>query len=61
MESLPQMRQKLKNIIKEKGIVFGNITLSSKEKSDFYYDIRTVVNSEGVVLIGQLMFAKINT
>ena len=28
-------------------------------KSDVYYDIKTVVNSEGAVLIGELMFDKI--
>lgn len=59
VDLLPQMREQLKEIIKKHGIIFGDVTLSSEKKSDFYYDIRTIVNSEGIVLIGQLMLAKI--
>jgi len=59
VDLLPQKREHLKEIIKRDGIVFREVTLSSKLKSDFYYDIKTIVNSVGVVLIGELMLAKI--
>jgi orotate phosphoribosyltransferase len=59
VDLIPQKREQLKEIIKRDGIVFREVTLSSNLKSDFYYDIKTIVNSEGVVLIGELMLAKI--
>jgi orotate phosphoribosyltransferase len=59
VDLLPQKREQLKEIIKRDGIVFREVTLSSNLKSDFYYDIKTIVNSEAVVLIGELMLAKI--
>ena len=59
MDLIPQKREQLKEIIKTQGIFLSDVTLSSNVKSDVYYDIKTVVNSEGVVLIGELMFDKI--
>ena len=59
MDLIPQKREQLKEIIKTQGIFLRDVTLSSKAKSDVYYDIKTVVNSEGSVLIGELMFDKI--
>jgi orotate phosphoribosyltransferase len=59
VDLLPQKREKLKEIIKGEGIIFRDVTLSSGLKSHFYYDIKKIVNSEGVVLIGELMLAKI--
>jgi orotate phosphoribosyltransferase len=59
VDLLPQKREQLKEIIKRDGIVFREVTLSSNLKSDFYYDIKTIINSEGVVLIDELMLAKI--
>jgi len=59
VDLLPQKREELKEIIKREGIIFRDVTLSSEIKSHFYYDIKTIVNSEGVVLIGELMLAKI--
>lgn len=60
MDLLPQKREQLKAIIKDEGIIFQDVTLSSGLKSHFYYDIKKIVNSEGVVLIGELMLAKIS-
>lgn len=59
MDLIPQKREELKEIIKNEGIIFREVTLSSDIKSDFYYDIKAIVNSRGVVLIGELMLAKI--
>ena len=59
MDLIPQKQEQLKEIIKSQGIFIQDVTLSSNLKSDVYYDIKTVVNSEGVVLIGELMFDKI--
>ena len=56
---LPQKREQLKEIIKTQGIFLRDVTLSSNVKSDVYYDIKTVVNSEGSVFIGELMLDKI--
>jgi len=54
MDLIPQKRKQLKEIIKSQGIFLQDVTLSSNVKSDVYYDIKTVVNSEGAVLIGEL-------
>ena len=59
MDLIPQKREQLKEIIKSQGIFLQDVTLASNVKSDVYYDIKTVVNSEGAVLIGELMFDKI--
>ena len=59
MDLLPQKREQLKEIIQGEGIIFRDVTLSSGLKSHFYYDLKKIVNSEGVVLIGELMLAKI--
>jgi orotate phosphoribosyltransferase len=59
VDLIPQKREQLKEIIKNEGIIFQEVTLSSDFKSDFYYDIKSIVNSKGVVLIGELMLAKI--
>src|SRR6478735_5793510 len=54
MDLIPQKRKQLKEIIKSQGIFLQDVTLSSNVKSDVYYHIKTVVNSEGAVLIGEL-------
>lgn len=52
--------ERLKEIIKERGIVIKDVTLSSNRKSKFYYDIKTIVNEpEGAALIGELMLDRI--
>lgn len=47
---------RLEEIIKKRGIVIKDVTLSSNRKSKFYYDIKSIVNEpEGAALIGELM------
>jgi orotate phosphoribosyltransferase len=51
---------RLKDIIKERGIVIKDVTLSSDKKSKFYYDIKSIVSEpEGAVLVGNLMLTEI--
>lgn len=58
--TLEDKYRRLKEIIKENGIVIKNVTLSSNRKSKFYYDIKSIVNEpEGAALIGELMLAQI--
>ena len=58
--TVEEKRKRLKEIIKERGIVIGDVTLASNRKSKFYYDIKKIVSEpEGAYLIGELMFAKI--
>ena len=52
--------ERLKEIIKQRGIVIKDVTLSSNRKSKFYYDIKSIINEpEGAVLIGELMLTRI--
>jgi orotate phosphoribosyltransferase len=58
--SIHEKRNRLKEIIKARGIVIKDVTLSSNKKSKFYYDIKSIVGEpEGAALIGQLMLATI--
>jgi orotate phosphoribosyltransferase len=58
--TLDEKRMRLKDIIKERGIVIKDVTLSSNRKSKFYYDIKSIVSeAEGAMLIGKLMLAEI--
>lgn len=58
--TLDEKRQRLKDIIRERGIVIKDITLSSNRKSKFYYDIKSIVSEpDGAVLIGELMLSEI--
>jgi len=59
VDLIPQKREELKEIIKNEAIIFREVTLSSDIKSDFYYDVKAIFNSKGIVLIGELMLAKI--
>lgn len=62
MDLLPtfdEKREILRKLILKEGIIFQDVRLSSKIKSPYYYDIKRVMNSWGVNLIGELMFAKI--
>ncbi len=57
---IDEKRMRLKEIIKERGIVIKDVTLSSNRKSHFYYDIKSIVsNPEGAALIGELMLIEI--
>jgi len=58
--TIDEKRNRLMEIIKERGIVIRDVTLSSKKKSKFYYDIKSIVGEpEGAALIGQVMLAAI--
>jgi len=49
-------RLALKNLIKEKGIVFRHVKLSSKIESDYYYDVKRVAfEPNGMHLLGELL------
>ena len=58
--TIEDKHERLKEIIKERGIVIKDVTLSSNRKSKFYYDVKSIVNEpEGAALIGELMLAQI--
>ena len=58
--TIEDKRERLKEIIKERGIIIKDVTLSSNRKSKFYYDIKSIVSeAEGAILIGELMLAHI--
>jgi orotate phosphoribosyltransferase len=58
--TIDEKRMRLKDIIKARGIVIKDVTLSSSRKSKFYYDIKSIVSDpEGAALIGKLMLAEI--
>lgn len=58
--TIEDKHERLKEIIKERGIVIKDVTLSSNRKSKFYYDVKSIVNEpEGAVLIGELMLTRI--
>jgi len=57
---LEKMRRRLKDLIREKSLIFGDFTLSSGKKSTYYIDGKmSSFDSEGAYLIGQLMFDEI--
>ncbi len=59
--TIEDKHERLKEIIRERGIVIKNVTLASNRKSKFYYDIKSIVNEpEGSALIGELMLAQIS-
>lgn len=58
--TIDEKRKRLKDIIKETGIVIKDVTLSSNRKSKFYYDIKSIVSEpEGATLIGELMLEEV--
>jgi orotate phosphoribosyltransferase len=58
--TIEDKHERLKEIIKERGIVIKDVILSSNRKSKFYYDVKSIVNEpEGAALIGELMLAQI--
>jgi len=60
--TIEDKHRRLKEIIRKRGIVIKDVTLSSNRKSKFYYDIKSIVNEpEGAALIGELLLAKIST
>lgn len=58
--TIENKHERLKDIIRQRGIVIKDVTLSSNRKSKFYYDIKSIVSEpEGAALIGELMLAHI--
>ena len=52
--------QALIDIVKKKGIVVDDITLSSGEKSEYYYDLKNVsLDPEAIDIIGDLLLEEI--
>jgi orotate phosphoribosyltransferase len=59
--SIEDKHERLKEIIKQRGIAIKDVTLSSNRKSKFYYDIKSIVNEpEGAALIGELMLDRMS-
>lgn len=59
--TIEDKHERLKQIVRERGIVIKDVTLSSNRKSKFYYDIKSIVNEpEGAALIGELLLAQIS-
>lgn len=59
--TIEDKHERLKEIIRERGIVIKDVTLSSNKKSKFYYDIKSIANEpEGAGLIGELLLAQIS-
>jgi orotate phosphoribosyltransferase len=53
-------REKLKKLVKQLAVKFGDFVLSSGRKSDFYVDCRKVtLHPEGAKLIGRIILDKI--
>ena len=49
-------REELKQLLKEKAVVFAEVMLSSGEKSNYYIDCRRVtLDAKGAYLIGQVL------
>jgi orotate phosphoribosyltransferase len=52
--------QALIDIVKKKGIVVDDITLSSREKSEYYYDLKNVsLDPDAIDIIGDLLLEEI--
>ena len=59
--TIEDKHERLKEIIRERGIVIKDVTLSSNTKTKFYYDIKSIVNEpEGAALIGELLLDQIS-
>lgn len=49
-------KDELLQVLKDKAVVFGEVTLSSGEKSNYYIDCRRVtLDSKGAYLVGQVL------
>ena len=54
----PDIKKRLKEIIKKKSLQFGNFTLASGAKSKYYFDLRkSTLDPEGSYLIGRLIYS----
>ncbi len=49
-------KERLRDVLKEKAVILGEVTLSSGEKSTYYIDCRKVtLDAEGAFLIGEVL------
>lgn len=49
-------KEELRDVLKEKAVIFGEVTLSSGEKSNYYIDCRKVtLDAKGAFLIGEVL------
>jgi len=54
-------KDELLQVLKDKAVVFGEVTLSSGEKSNYYIDCRRVtLDSKGAYLVGQVLSDMVN-
>lgn len=57
---MKEIKERLKKIILEKGIIFKEVILSSGKKSNFYIDCRIItLSSEGLYLVSKIIFEMI--
>lgn len=57
---MEELKERLKKIILEKGVVFKEVILSSGKKSNFYIDCRVITLSpEGIYLVSKIIFEMI--
>lgn len=58
--SFDQMKERLKQLIKEKAYQRGHFVLASGKTSDFYIDARKItLDPEGAYLVGELIFERL--
>ena len=58
---MPEPRQELIEIVREKSFATGDFTLASGKKSKYYIDCRlTTLDARGACLIGKVLLAQIN-
>jgi orotate phosphoribosyltransferase len=58
---MPDARQELIEIVREKSFTTGDFTLASGQKSKYYIDCRlTTLDARGACLIGEVLLAQIN-
>lgn len=57
MKDLTSMRGRLLELLRQRAVRFGEVTLASGQKSSFYIDCKMVsLNSEGATIIGELIY-----
>jgi orotate phosphoribosyltransferase len=57
---LTNNKERLREFIKEHGIVFKHVKLSSNIESDYYYDLKSIAfNPHGVNLLGDLLLEEV--
>jgi orotate phosphoribosyltransferase len=58
---LTDNKERLREFIKEHGIIFKHVKLSSNIESDYYYDLKSIAfNPHGVNLLGDLLLEEVS-